>query len=48
MIPLSFQKHNLATLKLDALWLSKYQQIYNTLILNNNVKTVNTRETRVP
>lgn len=48
MTPLSFQKHNLATLKLDALWLSNYQQIYNTLILNSNVKTVNICENKVP
>jgi hypothetical protein len=40
MIPPNFQKHNLVTLKPDALWLSNYQQIYNTSTVNSNVKTV--------
>jgi len=48
MTPLSSQKHNLVTLKRDALWLSNYQQIRNALILNSNDKTVNTCETEVP
>jgi hypothetical protein len=43
MIPPNFQKHNSATLKLDALWLSNNQHI-----LNSNATTVNTCRTKVP